>query len=109
MTKDDDRVLEKDDDQVSDWTKGLPSNEELTPLSHTLISRILSSAFRIKHDDPMTAEDVQRESQATLRNLFNQKSTPSFDAFPAFQEEEDAGKLRRLLLFETVDKFMLSV
>ncbi|KAG0564888.1 hypothetical protein KC19_8G148000 [Ceratodon purpureus] len=91
MTKDDDRVLEKDDDQVSDWTKGLPSNEELTPLSHTLISRILSSAFRIKHDDPMTAEDVQRESQATLRNLFNQKSTPSFDAFPAFQEEEDAG------------------
>lgn len=84
----------EDDDQVSDWTKGLPSNEELTPLSHSLISQVLASAFRIKHEEPMTADDVRRESRATLRNIFNQKSTPAFDvsgAFPAFQEEEEAG------------------
>jgi hypothetical protein len=100
MTKDDDHVLEmKDDDQVSDWTKGLPSNEDLTPLSHSLISQVLASAFRIKHEEPMTADDVRRESRATLRNIFNQRSTPAFDAsdaFPAFQEEEEAGKLRHL-------------
>lgn len=85
-------MMTKDDDQVSDWTKGLPTSEELTPLSHTLISRILASAFRIKHEEPMTEEDVRRESQATIHNLFKQKPTPSFDAFPAFQEHDDAGK-----------------
>lgn len=83
--------MTKDDDQVSDWTKGLPTSEELTPLSHTLISRILASAFRIKHEEPMTEEDVRRESQATIHNLFKQKPIPSFDAFPAFQEHDDAG------------------
>lgn len=108
MTKNDDRVLDSTrdiDDQVSDWTKGLPSNEELTPLSHALVPGILASAFRIKHDEPMTAEDVRRESQATVRNLFNLKPTPSFDAFPAFREKDEAGKLPQLLLFET-DSFL---
>ena len=90
-------MMTKNDDQVSDWTKGLPSNEEFTPLSHTLVSRILACAFRIKHDEPMTEEDVQRESQATLHNIFKQNPTPVFDAFPAYQEQEDEGKYCQLL------------
>lgn len=89
-----------DDEHESEWTKGLPSKEELTPLSHSLISQMLANSFRIKHDDPMTEEDVRRESMSTVHNIFKQKPTPSFDPFPAFQERENAGKnqLRRCFL-----------
>lgn len=86
-----------DDEPESEWSKGLPSKEELTPLSHSLISGNLVNAFRMKYDEPMTEEDVRRESKVTLRSIFKQKSTPSFDPFPAFQEQENSGKLRLLL------------
>jgi len=85
-----------DDENESEWTRGLPSKEELTPLSHSLISRMLANAFRIKDAEPMTEEDVRRESKATLHNIFKQLPNPSFDPFPAFQEQENAGKFVRL-------------
>jgi hypothetical protein len=93
-----------DDEHESEWTKGLPSKEELTPLSHSLISQMLANSFRIKHDDPMTEEDVRRESMSTVHDIFKQKPTPSFDPFPAFQERENAGKINYVAVFYYMSK-----
>lgn len=75
-----------DDDHVSEWEKGLPTNEELMPLSQSLISPALASAFSIRHEPANTPLDVQRRARATLQNLRNQKpSIPSFGSYPSFQ------------------------
>lgn len=85
-------MMMKDDDHVSEWEKGLPTNDELTPLSQSLISPVLACAFSIKHEPPKTVEEVQRVARASIHNLRHQKqSLPSFDPYPAFREHEDSG------------------
>ncbi|CAK9276706.1 unnamed protein product [Sphagnum jensenii] len=75
-----------DDDHVSEWEKGLPTNEELMPLSQSLISPALASAFSIRHEPAKTPLDVQHGARATRQNLRNQKaSIPSFGSYPSFQ------------------------
>ncbi|CAK9878572.1 unnamed protein product [Sphagnum jensenii] len=83
-------MVKEDDAHVSEWENGLPTDEELTPLSHSLISPALASAFSIKHEPAKTAVDVQRGSRATLLNLRNHKAPiTSFDSFPSFQGHEN--------------------
>jgi hypothetical protein len=85
----------EDSDHVAEWKQGLPTTEELTPLSQSLISPVLACAFSIKHEASRTPADVQRASRTSFHNLRSkQKNTlPSFDAFPPFQERKDAGNL----------------
>lgn len=59
----------KIDDAVSEWEAGLPSADDLTPLSQSLIPAELASAFKISLEPTRTAMDVTRASQTTLSSL----------------------------------------
>ncbi|CAA0841832.1 Transcription factor LUX [Striga hermonthica] len=58
-----------DDDCVSEWEAGLPSSDDLTPLSQSLIPTELASAFRISPQPSRTAFDVSRASESTVSSL----------------------------------------
>ncbi|KAI3954660.1 hypothetical protein MKW98_019791 [Papaver atlanticum] len=84
----------RDDDQerVSEWEFGLPNSDDLTPLSHPLISPGLASAFSISPESYRTMVDVHRASKSTLSNLRieNQsRNFPSFDQETEILEEDD--------------------
>lgn len=78
----------KDDDHVLRWKHSLPTTEELTPLSKSLLSPAFSSAFSIK-----PGADVSRESLASLLDLRTQSQRSSLPSF--FKERKDAGKFSR--------------
>ncbi|KAL3625842.1 PHO85 cyclin-1 [Castilleja foliolosa] len=59
----------KIDDGVAEWEAGLPSLDDLTPLSQSLISAELASAFKISPEPYRTALDVDRASQSTISSL----------------------------------------
>ncbi|KAH6837154.1 Homeodomain-like superfamily protein [Perilla frutescens var. hirtella] len=59
----------KIDDTVSEWESGLPTADDLTPLSQCLIPAELASAFRISLEPARTLVDVSRASQTTLSSL----------------------------------------
>ncbi|KAL0390242.1 UNVERIFIED_CONTAM: Transcription factor LUX [Sesamum calycinum] len=59
----------KIDDGIADWEVGLPSPDDLTPLSQSLIPVELASAFKISPEPARTALDVNRASQTTLSSL----------------------------------------
>ncbi|KAK1297884.1 Two-component response regulator ARR18 [Acorus calamus] len=56
-------------DRVTDWEEGLPTADDLTPLSQSLITPELASAFSITPEPRRTAHDVHRASLETLSNL----------------------------------------
>ncbi|KAG0465195.1 hypothetical protein HPP92_019359 [Vanilla planifolia] len=53
-------------DRILEWEIGLPSSDELIPLSQSLISPELASAFSIKREPPLSVIDVQRAIQDTV-------------------------------------------
>ncbi|KAK6118615.1 hypothetical protein DH2020_047657 [Rehmannia glutinosa] len=59
----------KIDDGVAEWEMGLPSLDDLTPLSQSLIPAELASAFKISPEPTRTTLDVNRASQSTLSSL----------------------------------------
>ncbi|XVE79546.1 hypothetical protein DITRI_Ditri14bG0067400 [Diplodiscus trichospermus] len=74
-------VIDEDDDvdeRVLEWEMGLP-NDDLTPLSQSLIPRELASAFSISPEPYRTAIDVNRASQSTLSSI-RSNGTPSSTA-----------------------------
>ncbi|GFP97362.1 transcription factor lux [Phtheirospermum japonicum] len=56
-------------DGVAEWEAGLPSPDDLTPLSQSLIPAELASAFKISPEPSRTAVDVNRASQSTISSL----------------------------------------
>ncbi|XP_041999034.1 transcription factor PCL1-like [Salvia splendens] len=78
----------KIDDSVSDWEDGLPSAEDLTPLSQCLIPLELASAFRISPDPPRTAVDVTRASRTTLSSLRISSSAAAAANFKPFGDDQ---------------------
>ncbi|KAI3892630.1 hypothetical protein MKX03_023249 [Papaver bracteatum] len=78
----------RDDDQerVSEWEFGLPNCDDLTPLSHPLISPELASAFSISPESYRTMVDVNRASKSTLSNLRVENQSRNFPSF--YQETE---------------------
>nr|XP_010937585.1 transcription factor PCL1-like [Elaeis guineensis] len=70
-----------DEERVLEWEIGLPSAEDLTPLSQSLISPELASAFSIKPEPPRTLLDVHRASQHTVSNLG--RHAPSSSSSPS--------------------------
>ncbi|THU51737.1 hypothetical protein C4D60_Mb06t34200 [Musa balbisiana] len=72
-----------DDGRVLEWELGLPSGEELTPLSQPLVPPQLASAFSVKPEPARTALDVHRASQSTIFGLC--RVAPSSDASAALR------------------------
>eukprot|EP00249_Psilotum_nudum_P001501 c13989_g1_i1 orf=2-319(-) len=66
-----------DDDRVMEWEEGLPSPEELTPLSQSLISPELACAFSIREEPLGSFGDVQRASHSTVASLRRTSSLPA--------------------------------
>lgn len=58
-----------EDERVLEWELGLPSADDLTPLSQPLIPPELASAFSISPEPCRTLLDVKRASQITLSSL----------------------------------------
>ncbi|KAL1545044.1 PHO85 cyclin-1 [Salvia divinorum] len=79
-----------DDATVSDWEAGLPSADDLTPLSQCLIPLELASAFRISPDPPRTAVDVTRASRTTLSSIRASSSAADFKPFADDHADTDA-------------------
>ncbi|KAL1208505.1 Transcription factor BOA [Cardamine amara subsp. amara] len=55
-----------DEDRVPEWEIGLPSGDDLTPLSQSLVPSFLVLAFSIIPERSRTIQDVNRASQNTL-------------------------------------------
>ncbi|XP_043691417.1 transcription factor PCL1-like [Telopea speciosissima] len=117
-----------DDDEVQEWEAGLPSADDLTPLSQSLIPMELALAFSISPEPCRSVLDVNRASQNTLSSLCRQSqplssshlgSLPSFADGPshdplvvegdenepesATHDSSDARKVRRLDTAEESD------
>nr|QEX51353.1 transcription factor PCL1-like isoform X3 [Cymbidium ensifolium] len=58
-----------DDGRILDWEDGLPSGDDLAPLSMHLVPPELASAFSIPPADIKTMLDVHRASQQTIYSL----------------------------------------
>ncbi|KAJ8535588.1 hypothetical protein K7X08_023308 [Anisodus acutangulus] len=58
-----------DNNRVLEWEDGLPSFDDLTPLSTPLIPPELASAFRITPEPAKTMTDVNRASDNTFSSL----------------------------------------
>ncbi|XP_009774339.1 transcription factor PCL1-like [Nicotiana tabacum] len=58
-----------DDNRVLEWEDGLPSLDDLTPLSQALIPPELASAFKILPEPARTMTDVNRASENTFSSL----------------------------------------
>ncbi|KAJ8553087.1 hypothetical protein K7X08_020480 [Anisodus acutangulus] len=58
-----------DNNRVLEWEDGLPSFDDLTPLSTPLIPPELASAFRITLEPSKTMTDVNRASENTFSSL----------------------------------------
>ncbi|KAF6150306.1 hypothetical protein GIB67_034005 [Kingdonia uniflora] len=65
---------DEDDERVSEWEAGLPSLNDLTPLSQALIPPELASAFSITAEPFRSMGDVNRASQSTLLSIRRQNS-----------------------------------
>eukprot|EP00268_Persea_americana_P032002 TRINITY_DN3130_c1_g1_i1.p1 TRINITY_DN3130_c1_g1~~TRINITY_DN3130_c1_g1_i1.p1 ORF type:complete len:336 (-),score=39.06 TRINITY_DN3130_c1_g1_i1:132-1139(-) len=68
----------EDENRVMEWEDGLPSTDDLMPLSQPLIPPELASAFSISPEPRRTAIDVNRASQHTLVTI-QRHQTPSSD------------------------------
>ncbi|XP_074308226.1 transcription factor PCL1-like [Silene latifolia] len=80
------------------WEMGLPSIEDLTPLSQSLISPELASAFGITPDNFRASIDLNRVTHDTCSTLFPKED--SFDAmnlrlFSGRNDLDSGGKLKR--------------
>ncbi|XP_058099329.1 transcription factor PCL1-like [Magnolia sinica] len=83
----------EEDPHVMEWETGLPSSDDLMPLSQPLIPPELASAFCISPEPSRTVIDVTRASHSTLSSLCNRQmsSIPSngFQSFPSFEDRDD--------------------
>ncbi|GKB13902.1 transcription factor PCL1-like protein [Tanacetum coccineum] len=57
------------DDRVSEWEVGLPNVDDLTPLSQSLMSAEMLTAFSITPEPYRNMTDVNRASQSTFSDL----------------------------------------
>ncbi|CAK9141499.1 unnamed protein product [Ilex paraguariensis] len=80
-----------DEDRVAEWEVGLPTADDLTPLSQTLIPPQLASAFSISPEPRRSVLEVNRASQNTLSRIRGQSqalsSSNSFN-FKSFDENK---------------------
>ncbi|KAI3678280.1 hypothetical protein L6452_37567 [Arctium lappa] len=77
-----------DDDRVLEWEAGLPTLDDLMPLSQSLVPPQLASAFSVTPEPPRSIIDVNRASQNTLTNLRGHSIKHRFNAFKSFGEDK---------------------
>ncbi|CAI9770861.1 unnamed protein product [Fraxinus pennsylvanica] len=65
------------EDRMTEWEAGLPTFDDLTPLSQALIPPELASAFKISPEHTRTMVDVNRASKNTISSLCGRVSHPS--------------------------------
>ncbi|XP_022874875.1 transcription factor PCL1-like [Olea europaea var. sylvestris] len=70
------------EDRVTEWEAGLPTVDDLTPLSQALIPPELASAFKISPEPTRTFIDVNRASKNTISSLCGRVSQPSSNFKP---------------------------
>ncbi|XP_057953125.1 transcription factor LUX [Malania oleifera] len=77
-----------DEERVLEWEMGLPSADDLTPLSQSLVPPELASAFSISPEPSRSLVDVNRASQTTLSGLRGQAQGQAFssNAFKSFND-----------------------
>ncbi|KAL6204535.1 hypothetical protein ACLB2K_021802 [Fragaria x ananassa] len=79
-----------DEERVSEWETGLPSADDLTPLSQPLIPVELASAFSITPEPCRTSVDVNRASQKTVSNLRGGAHSQAYSSnYKSFDENND--------------------
>ncbi|KAI3806426.1 hypothetical protein L1987_22331 [Smallanthus sonchifolius] len=78
-----------DDDRVSEWEVGLPSVDDLMPLSQSLVPADLASAFSITPEPHRSMIDVNRASQNTLSNLRGQSMKQPLNKYNGFKSFGD--------------------
>ncbi|KAG6531010.1 hypothetical protein ZIOFF_004780 [Zingiber officinale] len=95
LSASDGREIVEDRGRVMYWEVGLPSGDDLTPLSQMLVPPHLASAFSVKPEPPRTDMDVQRASQYTISNLRRTAPSPASTAalrnFSPFSPDESLG------------------
>lgn len=65
-----------DEVRVLEWVEGLPSGDDLVPLSQPLVSPELASAFSIPPPDLKTMLDIHRATQHTASDLRRHHNLP---------------------------------
>ncbi|PKA61920.1 Two-component response regulator ARR2 [Apostasia shenzhenica] len=93
------RADEGEEGRVLEWEVGLPSGDDLTPLSQPLVPPDLASAFSIPPAELKTVLDVHRATQHTISNLKrpqNPSSSPQVSplkpfSFSAAPQRDDDG------------------
>lgn len=78
-----------DEERVLEWEAGLPTVDDLTPLSQPLIPIELASAFSISPEPSRTVVDVNRASQktvSTLRGPHSQGYSSNYKSFEGGDE-----------------------
>ncbi|GMY10922.1 transcription factor PCL1-like [Fagus crenata] len=88
-----------DEDRVTEWEVGLPSVDDLTPLSQSLIPPELASAFSISPEPNRTSNEVNRASQTTLLSLLGVHHSN-----PTTREHDDNGSKRVRVGSETIER-----
>lgn len=78
------------DDRVPEWELGLPTSDELPPLSQPLITPELASAFSISPEPYRTAGDVARASEITFSGLRGQYSSKLVNNYNSFDNSRSA-------------------
>ncbi|BFI13823.1 protein MpGARP7 [Marchantia polymorpha subsp. ruderalis] len=88
-------AMKDDNNRVREWEAGLPSASDLTPLHHSLITRVLARAFCIPTNaTPPSAADVLQASKSTVQQLQQKKNTaftlPAFETYPCYESRTGA-------------------
>ncbi|GAB4827489.1 hypothetical protein Ancab_034373 [Ancistrocladus abbreviatus] len=85
------------DKRLLEWEMGLPSPEELIPLSQSLITPELASAFDITAEASRSALDLNRASHDTYSTIFRrEESFEPLKLFPDKNELDGFGNINKI-------------
>ncbi|KAJ3676681.1 hypothetical protein LUZ60_004093 [Juncus effusus] len=101
-----DQLEDEEDDErgrVSEWEMGLPSCDDLTPLTQSLIPPELASAFQIPPEPGRSAMDVVRASHHTLSSLRRNPNSTSSSNFKPFAPFSSSSNTQDHTVSATVD------
>lgn len=85
------------DERVLLWEEGLPDVEKLTPLSQSLISQELASAFRILMEPHPSLIDVNSASKMTIMNIRDEQS----EGYRSFEFTYDQTRREDVVMVES--------
>ncbi|KAG0462279.1 hypothetical protein HPP92_020755 [Vanilla planifolia] len=90
--------------RVLEWEAGLPSGEDLTPLSQMLIPPVLASAFSMPLVELKTMLDVHHAAQHTISNLRRHHQNSASGHLAATYKRYKSSATDDRVLLESVDR-----